>query len=87
MTWPPPAGKSTVEILAADARRQAESDAALERVRVFAGGWHENGNRNQIICHLREGVTLTIDDLRAVLDRLDDAEDERDFLRPRATEH
>lgn len=76
--------KTHAEILAADAAREAQANAAVARVRAFANGWHVD---DRVICHLRKGVTLTIDDLATVIDRLDAVEDEAEFLRPRATGH
>lgn len=76
--------KTIAEILAADAARDAEANAAVARVRAFTNGWHVD---DRVICHLRAGVTLTISDLTMVLDRLDSVEDEVEFLRPRATGH
>lgn len=76
--------KTYAAILAADAAREAQANAAVERVRAFANGWHVD---DRVICHLRKGVTLTIDDLITALNRLDGVEDEAEFLRPRATGH
>jgi hypothetical protein len=79
-----PSRKTIAEILAAEAAREAEANAAVARVRAFANAWHVD---DTAVCHLRDGATLTISDLITVLDRLDSVEDEVEFLRPRATGH
>lgn len=76
--------KTITEILAADAAREADANAAVARVRAFTNAWHVD---DRVICHLRAGATLTIGDLITTLDRLDAVEDEVEFLRPRATGH
>lgn len=61
-------------------------DASLEQVRAFAKIWRGNFPKTRLnLFELKPALTLA--DLEAVLERLEDIESELEFVRERATEH